>query len=76
MRRLTIWITATLAIVALAIAVGMNSLGIGGKEGDDGDHGAPSTVQTPAPTTTSGPSDDGKTGGDTTDHENKPGENK
>ncbi len=79
MKRLTIWITATVAAVAIATAIGMNYLGVGGKAGDEGDHGAPTTVQvTPGPTASAGDrsDDDGKTGGDANDQEGKPGENK
>ena len=82
MRRLTIWITATLAVAAIVIALGMNALGIGGKSGDDGDHNAPTTAQTSAPSPSASTGDDGKsddtskTGGDTATHSDKPGENK
>ena len=41
MRRLTIWITATLAVVALVIAYQLNATGVGAKGGDEGDHGSP-----------------------------------
>jgi len=68
MRRLTMWITATLAVVALVIAYQLNATGVGAKGGNEGDHGgsppqpcatapanstaAPSTCPSGAPTPT------------------------
>ncbi len=46
MRRLTIWITATLAVVALVIAYQLNATGVGAKGGSDGDHGGSPPQQT------------------------------
>ncbi len=56
MRRLTIWITATLAVVALVIAYQLNATGVGAKGGDDGDHGGSPPQQTcvTAPASSSG----------------------
>jgi len=53
MRRLTIWITATLAAVALVIAYQLNATGVGAKGGNEGDHGgsAPTCVAAPANST-------------------------
>ncbi len=56
MRRLTIWITATLALVALVIAYQLNATGVGAKGGDDGDHGGspPQQACVTAPASASG----------------------
>ena len=44
MRRLTIWITATLAVLALLIAFQLNASGTTGKSGDDGNHIEPGST--------------------------------
>ena len=53
MRRLTIWITATLAVVALVIAYQLNATGVGAKGGNEGDHGGsqPTCATAPANST-------------------------
>jgi hypothetical protein len=40
MRHITIWITATLAVVALVLAFQLNMAGVGGKEGGDTNDGS------------------------------------
>jgi len=55
MRRLTIWITATLAVVALVIAYQLNATGVGAKGGNEGDHGgAPPQTCATAPANSTG----------------------
>jgi hypothetical protein len=46
MRRITLWVTATLAVIALVIAYQLNAAGIGGKDGDDSGGRAPTTCAT------------------------------
>ncbi|MET9383320.1 hypothetical protein ABZY09_20165 [Streptomyces sp. NPDC002928] len=67
MRRITIWITATLAVAALLLAFQLNLSGTTGKSGDDGNHTEPGS------TAPAKPGDD--TPGDG-EHVGKPGENK
>ncbi|MEV0579457.1 hypothetical protein OG521_01545 [Streptomyces sp. NBC_01463] len=74
MRRITIWITATLAVAGLLFAFQLNATGTTGKSGDDGNHTQPG-VTAPA----GSGEDQGKPGDDTAgdgDHAGKPGENK
>ncbi|MET7550898.1 hypothetical protein ABZS95_40235 [Streptomyces sp. NPDC005479] len=56
MRRITIWITATLAVAGLLFAFQLNASGTTGKSGDDGNHtqpGATASARTrPSPATT------------------------
>lgn len=75
MKRITIWISATLAIVALVIAYQLNAAGAGGKDGDDRQAPPPGVEASIAPNGGAAPDEEGKTGG-TTDHTGKPGENK
>ena len=90
MRRITIWITATLALVALVLAFQLNMAGVGGKEGgdtNDGSRPAATCTSTPtgdsitAPTTcpspnaTDAPAKPEPTGAET-EHTGNPGENK
>jgi hypothetical protein len=77
MKKITIWLTATVAAIALVIAYQLNVAGVGGK-GDRPQEPAavtapadPSATGTPAPTTGKSDSD-----GANTDHTGKPGENK
>ena len=82
MKKITIWLTATVAAIALVIAYQLNVAGVGGKEGDDGDRpqapaaatapADPSATGTPAPSGTAKSDSDGAN----TDHTGKPGENK
>ena len=65
MRRITLWLTATLAAAALLLAFQLNASGATGKSGDGGDH------MPPAANASAIPGDD--TAGD---HAAKPGENK
>ncbi len=92
MRRITIWITGTLAVVALAIAFQLNVAGIGGKEGEEngqrpGERPSVSEdLSTTQPVEPDGvstpppadapPAGEVKPGGDTENHEDKPGESK
>ena len=43
MRRITLWITATLAVTALLGAYQANASGTSGKGGGEGDHGSSQT---------------------------------
>ncbi len=57
MRRVTIWITATLAVLAVVLAYQLNASGSTGKGGDEGNHSGtaveapanPSAAGSPAP---------------------------
>ena len=82
MRRITIWITATLAVVALVLAFQLNVAGVGRKEGGDTNDGS-----RPAATCTSTAGDSitpptssithrHRRPGDETEHAGNPGENK
>lgn len=77
MRRITIWITATLAVVALAIAYQLNATTGSGKSGEEtrNDTSVVEPGSTPAPSSPSS-EDPAKGGGDTETHEDKPGESK
>lgn len=68
MRRLTIWITATLAVIALVIAYQFNATGVSAKSGD---RSAPSS----AATSTNGSTTPSDLRG-TNDQSGKAGENK
>jgi len=70
-KRITIWITATLAVVALLVAFQLNATGSGGKTGENDQR--PATV---SPSGGATPDDGGKSEGDTNDQTGKPGENK
>ncbi|MFI9383150.1 hypothetical protein [Kutzneria sp. NPDC052558] len=83
MKKITVWLTATAAAIALVIGYQLNVAGVGGKEGDGGDPPAAATAPadpsatgtatgTPAPTSTAKSDSDGAN----TDHTGKPGENK
>ncbi len=54
MRRITIWLAGTLAVVALAIAFQLGAAGIGGKEGEENGgrpgEGAPGSAEVSATT--------------------------
>lgn len=74
MRRITIWITATLAVAGLLLAFQLNASGTTGKSGDDGNHTEPGTTAPANPG-----QDEAKPGDDTPgdgEHAGKPGENK
>ena len=89
MRRITIWITATLAVVALVLAFRLNMAGVGGKEGGDTNEGSrPAATCTstagdsitpptscPSPNATDAPAKPEPTGAET-EHTGNPGENK
>lgn len=47
MKRITIWITATLAVVALLVAFQLNASGVGGKSGENDQR--PASEQTGKP---------------------------
>jgi len=63
MKRITIWITATVAVVALLVAFQVNNTASEGKPGESDQR--PATEQT---------DDGGKSEGDTNDQTDKPGE--
>ncbi|MEV4032320.1 hypothetical protein [Streptomyces umbrinus] len=72
MRRITIWITATLAVAVLLFAFQLNLSGATGKSGDGGNHAEPGSTAPADP-------DQAKSGDDTpgdVEHVGKPGENK
>ncbi|MET7636969.1 hypothetical protein [Streptomyces sp. NPDC005078] len=74
MRRITIWITATLAVAGLLFAFQLNASGTTGKSGDDGNHTQPGATASASPG-----QDQTKPGDDTPgdgEHVGKPGENK
>jgi len=74
MRRITIWITATLAVAVLLLAFQLNLSGTTGKSGDGGNHAEPgSTAPANSGQNQAKPGDD--TPGDG-EHVGKPGENK
>jgi len=74
MRRITIWITATLAVAVLLLAFQFNLSGATGKSGDGGNHTEPgSTAPANSGQNQAKPGDD--TPGDG-EHVGKPGENK
>lgn len=73
MRRITLWLTATLAAAALLLAFQLNASGATGKSGDGGDHMPPAANGTATASASAKPGDD--TPGDG-DHAGKPGENK
>ena len=89
MRHITIWITATLAVVALVLAFQLTMAGVGGKEGGDTNDGSrpaatctstagesiTPTTSCPSPTATAGPGKPEPTGVET-EHTGNPGENK
>jgi hypothetical protein len=81
MKKITLWLTATAAAIALVIAYQLNVAGVGGKDGGDDRSQAPPAVtapanpsagSTPAPSSANGSASDGAN----TDHTGKPGENK
>jgi len=81
MKKITIWLTATAAAIALVIAYQLNVAGVGGKEGSDNRSQAPAAVtapanpsasSTPAPSSSNGSTSDGAN----TVHTDKPGESK
>jgi hypothetical protein len=71
MRRITIWITATLTVLVLLVAYQLNAGDSGGKTGE-----RPAVEQSTAPSDGAVPDDSGKAAGDTNDQTGKPGENK
>ncbi|MCX4911204.1 hypothetical protein [Streptomyces sp. NBC_00878] len=74
MRRITIWITATLAVAAFLLAFQLNLSGTTGKSRGDGDHTEPGSTAPADPA-----QDQAKPGDDTPgdgEHVGKPGENK
>ncbi|MFD3583224.1 hypothetical protein [Streptomyces sp. NPDC058683] len=76
MRRITIWITATLAVAGLLLAFQLNLSGTTGKSADDGNHTEPNST---APASPGQEQDQAKPGDDTPgdgEHVGKPGENK
>jgi len=71
MRRITLWLTATLSVAVLLFAFQLNASGATGKSGDGGDHMPPPSTSTS--TASVKPGDDTARYGD---HVGKPGENK
>ncbi|MFD3374991.1 MULTISPECIES: hypothetical protein [unclassified Streptomyces] len=80
MRRITVWITATLAVAVLLFAFQLNLSGTTGKSGDDGNHAEPGSTAPAEPGSTApADPDQAKPGDDTPgdgEHVGKPGENK
>lgn len=74
MRRITLWITATIAVAAVLLAFQLNRSGTTGKSGDSGDHAQPGATAPASP----GPSRPGDSRPGSTDgqHDPKAGENK
>jgi hypothetical protein len=71
MRRITTWIAAALAVVAIAAGYQVS------QSGDDAQGGAPVSAQTaPSTSSTDVRPDDGRSGGTPDQHTDKPGENK
>ena len=73
MRRITLWITATIAVAAVLLAFQLNQSGSTGKSGGDGDHAQPGATATASPG--QGESGDDRPGS-TDGHDPKPGEKK
>jgi hypothetical protein len=71
MRRITLWITATLAVTALLFAYQANLAGAGGKSGD-----SRNSSSTPTAGTASAPAKAGDTAPGDGTRTGKPGENK
>lgn len=71
MKRITTWIAATLAVIAIAAGYQVS------QSGDEDQGSAPLSAQT-APSTSSADTkpDDGRTGGTPDEHTDKPGEGK
>ena len=78
MKKITVWLTATAAAIALVVAYQLNVPGVGGKEGDGGDRPqAPAAATAPAdPSATSSTAPKSDSDGANSDHTGKPGENK
>jgi len=77
MKKITIWLTATAAAIALVLAYQLNVAGVGGKDG--GADRPPAAATAPAnPSAGSTPSSSNRSSSDgaTTDHTDKPGESK
>jgi hypothetical protein len=76
MRRIALWITATITVAALLFAYQLNQSGAAGKSGDDGNH----TQAGPTASASPGPEDtkpgDNRPGNTDDQHTSKPGENK
>ena len=79
MKKITIWLTATAAAIALVIAYQLNAAGVGAKAGGD-DRPPPAATSTAAPAAggTPAPSSPSTSNSDSGDsgHTPKPGENK
>jgi hypothetical protein len=75
MRRIALWITATIAVAALLFAYQLNQSGTTGKGGDDGNHAQtnPTAPASPGQNTNRG---DDRPGNTDDQHVGKPGENK
>lgn len=76
MRRIALWITATIAVAALLLAYQLNQSGTTGKSGGDGNHtqAAPTASASPGPEGTK--PGDNRPGSTDDQHTGKPGENK
>ena len=75
MRRITLWITATIAVAALLFAYQLNQSGAAGKSGDDANHTQANPTAPAGPGQTTKPGDN-RPGGTDNQHVGKPGENK
>ena len=80
MRRITLWLTATLAVTALLFAYQLNLSGSGAKGGETNNEGPVATASaSPGADASADPADQAKAGDDTPgdgEHAGKPGENK
>ena len=76
MRRIALWITATITVAALLFAYQLNQSGAAGKSGDTGNH----TQAGPTASAGTGPEEtkpgDNRPGSTDDQHTGKPGENK
>lgn len=80
MRRITLWLTATLAVTALLFAYQLNLSGSGAKGGETKNEEPVATASaSPGTDASASPADQAKSGDDTPgdgEHVGKPGENK
>ncbi|WP_329138258.1 hypothetical protein OG552_30130 [Streptomyces sp. NBC_01476] len=75
MRRIALWITATIAIAALMFAYQLNQSGATGKGGEDDNHNQPNPTAPASPGQNTKPGDT-RPGSTNDQHTGKPGENK
>ena len=75
MRRVALWITATIAVAALLFAYQLNQSGATGKSGDNGNHTQTSPTARSSPGQSTKPGDN-RPGNTDNQQVGKPGENK